>query len=247
MSVGTLTALPTAPPTRVDRRVARAAMLFAPIAVLPLALIVAVIGWLGHLAHLPEPVTAALAVGALALGTRGLHLDGLADTADGLAASYDRERALAVMRRGDTGPAGAAALVLVLLVQVSALAALLVTPSGAVAAGVVVCLSRLALPALCARGIPAARPGGLGAAVAGSVGRGMGAAELLAGSGLTCVVSQVAGNPWWTGIVVAAGTIAVVAALAIRCVHRFGGITGDVLGASVEVAFLGLLVLLSAR
>ncbi len=101
--------------------------------------------------------------------SRAMHLDGLADTADGLAAGYDRERALEVMRRGDTGPAGAAALVLTLLVQVACLAALLTSAVGATLAGVALLASRLA-PALCARlGVPAARRGGpRGQAVAGS-------------------------------------------------------------------------------
>src|SRR5205085_6995031 len=106
-----------------------------------------------------------------ALASRGLHLDGLADTADGLASSYDRERALAVMRRGDVGPAGAATLGLVLLVQVAALADL-VSPGGwsaAVVPAVAVVLSRCVLALVCARGVPAARPEGLGATVASSV------------------------------------------------------------------------------
>ena len=71
------------------------------------------------------PAAASLTVVLWAFLTRGLHLDGLADTADGLAASYDRQRALDVMRRGDTGPAGAATLVLVLLLQAAALAQVL--------------------------------------------------------------------------------------------------------------------------
>ena len=45
----------------------------------------------------------ALAISAGAWATRGFHLDGLADTADALASSYDRERALTVARLGDVG------------------------------------------------------------------------------------------------------------------------------------------------
>ena len=59
---------------------------------------------------LPTLVTGVLAVAVLALGSRALHLDGLSDTVDGLTASYDRERSLAVMRTGTSGPAGTAAL-----------------------------------------------------------------------------------------------------------------------------------------
>ena len=60
----------------------------------------------------------------LAVATGGLHLDGLADTADGLGSRRPADQALEIMRRPDAGPLGVATLVLVLLVQVSALASL---------------------------------------------------------------------------------------------------------------------------
>ena len=73
---------------------------------------------------LPAGPTAALLVAALALLSGGLHLDGVADTADGMAVQGDRTRRLAVMGEGNTGPAGVMALVLVLLAQWSALASI---------------------------------------------------------------------------------------------------------------------------
>ena len=48
-------------------------------------------------------------VAVLAFGTRAMHLDGLADTVDGLGSGWDRERALAIMARGDVGPMGVVA------------------------------------------------------------------------------------------------------------------------------------------
>src|ERR1700689_1026296 len=69
------------------------------------------------------PLTAAgLGVGALALMTRGLHLDGLADLADGLGSGKPAAIALDIMRRSDIGPFGIVTLVLTLLLQVAALA-----------------------------------------------------------------------------------------------------------------------------
>ena len=78
-----------------------------------------------------SPLTGAvLALAALALLTRGLHLDGLADTADGLGPLRGRERALQVMRQSDVGPFGVVTLVLTLLLQVACLAALLPQDGG---------------------------------------------------------------------------------------------------------------------
>ncbi|WP_460444193.1 adenosylcobinamide-GDP ribazoletransferase, partial [Amycolatopsis cihanbeyliensis] len=128
MALGTLTALPVPAPSTVDRRVAGGAMLLAPLAAVPLAVLGCLVLTGGDALGLPALAAAGLAIGVVALGSRGLHLDGLADTADGLAASYDRRRALAVMRTGDSGPSGVATLLLVLLVQCAATA-------GAVRAG----------------------------------------------------------------------------------------------------------------
>jgi adenosylcobinamide-GDP ribazoletransferase len=244
-AVGTLTAFPVRNPVRVDRSVARIAMIAAPLAVLPIAVVAAAVGAVAHLAELPALPCAVLIIGTFALGTRGLHLDGLADTADGLTAGYDRDRALEVMHRGDTGPAGAAALVLVLLLQVTTAAAVLVRPWGLMAAIVLLCLARSSLLISCLRGIPAARPG-LGATVAGVVSPpaavicGCSAAALAAGS------SALSGRPWWQGVagVLLAG--AAVTALVLRCRGRFGGITGDVLGAGIECAAAALLLTAAA-
>lgn len=229
MAVGTLTALPVPAPSRIDRRVAAVAMLLAPVAGLVPAVAAAAVGALADAAGSSALLATALAVGTLALATRGLHLDGLADTADGLTAAHDRSRALDVMRRGDTGPVGAAALVLVLLVQVAALAQAL-DRHGPVAVVVAVVVGRSALMLGCLRGVPAARPEGLGATVAGTVPR--------VGAGLGFAVVAAAG---WA-VIGLAGPVAVAAAIGAtgallgHVVRRLGGITGDVLGACVEVS-----------
>ena len=114
LALGTLTAIPVAPPALVDRRRAGMAMVLAPLAVLPLAVAVTLVALAGHGLDLPIPVAALLALGATILGNRAFHLDGLSDTVDGMAASYDRERSLAVMKSGTSGPAGVVAVVLVL-------------------------------------------------------------------------------------------------------------------------------------
>jgi adenosylcobinamide-GDP ribazoletransferase len=247
LALGTLTAVPVRPPSRLDRATAGRAMALAPVAAVPLGLLVGIVCGTGSLLGAPPLVVAALADGALALASRGLHLDGLADTADGLASSYDRERALTVMRTGDVGPAGAATLGLVLLVQVAALADL-VSPGGwsaAVVPAVAVVLSRCVLAVVCARGVPPARPDGLGATVAGSVARGVAVlVAVLVGLAGALALGAV-GVPWWSGPAALAAALAACAALLARCVHRLGGVTGDVMGACVEAALTAALVVLA--
>ncbi len=240
LAVGTLTALRVPAPSRVDRPVARVAMIAAPLAVLPLAALAAAIGALSVV--LPAGVVAALLVGGLALATRGLHLDGLADTADGLAASYDRDRALTIMRKGDTGPAGMAATVLVLAVQITAAAGVLAVDRGWFLLAAAVCSSRLALWAACSAWLPSARPAGLGATVAGTVPRALAVAAPLLGGTLLTGAALLTGRPWWLGPLAAGVAGLALAALLVRCRRRLGGVTGDVLGAAVETTFAGLLV-----
>jgi adenosylcobinamide-GDP ribazoletransferase len=257
---GTLTAMPVPAPRFVTRRVAGAAMLLAPAAALPVALLAAGALLAGDLVRLPPFACAALAVGVLAAATRGLHVDGLADTADGLASGYDRERALTIMRSGDVGPAGVATTVLVLLVQVGCLAALASMggrPGAArqswssagqlvVVVALAVLLSRCVLPLACARGVPSARASGLGATVAGCVPRSLGAIPLVVVAGLGCPLLAWADLAWWRAPLAGLAAAVVTAGVVVRCTRRLGGITGDVLGACVELSFAAALLALAA-
>jgi adenosylcobinamide-GDP ribazoletransferase len=221
LAVGTLTALPVRGPGAVSRSTARTAMLLAPLAVLPLGILTALLLWLGGRAQLPPLAVAVLAVGVLALGSRALHWDGLSDVADGLTASYDAARSLAVMKSGTAGPAGVVAVVVVAGLQAASLTAYVGEWWRAVLAGGLVCLSRCALWVVCRRSVPAARRDGLGVAFTGTVPNTVGAVGVL----LLAVVPGL-----------------VVVLLVRRCVVRFGGVTGDVFGAAIEVALAALLL-----
>ncbi|MCG8916851.1 adenosylcobinamide-GDP ribazoletransferase [Actinokineospora sp. PR83] len=205
----------------VDTRAARSAIAVAPVVGALLGLVAAGVLWLPF----PPLLAGVLAVGVLALVTRGMHLDGLADTADGLGCYGPPERALAVMKGGDVGPFGVVALIVVLGVEAVAL------PS-VPWAGVVLALAagRTAFGACCVRGVPAARPDGLGALVAGTQPWWVpaGWAVLLAAAGLVAVGPRAA-----VGVVVAAASVAL---LVRHTRRRFGGVTGDVLGAACELA-----------
>lgn len=246
LAVGTMTVLPVRGPRAVDMPRAAVAMSIAPVAVLPagvfIAAAAAAFDWVG----LPHLVAASLLIAAGVLATRALHVDGLADTVDGLAASYDRERALTVMRTGDVGPAGTAAVVLVLGVQVFAAATVLAHDQGWIAVAVAWCCARTALTLLCVRGVVAARPEGLGAAVAGSVPVAVLVVVLVAAAAAMSGAGLLLDRPWWQGVLAMVTAIVVLGALLQRCRARLGGITGDVLGAGVEICAAVLLVALSA-
>ncbi|MEV0324457.1 adenosylcobinamide-GDP ribazoletransferase [Streptomyces sp. NPDC050658] len=244
---GTLTALPVRL-TRWDRDAARAGMLAAPLAGLTVGLFSAALGG-GLLALGAGPLLAAVATAAApAALTRGLHLDGLADTADGLGSAKPAEDALRIMKQSDVGPFGVITLLFVLLAQVAVLFQLYEASwtRGALAAVVSATAARLALTLAARTGVPPARPEGLGAAVAGVVPK---TAALLAASVVTGAAAAAA-VPFGTYDVIryaAAVVLALCAAelLLRHCVRRFGGITGDVFGALAETAATTALVVLA--
>lgn len=242
LALGTLTALPTPPPRRVDRSVTGVAMVVAPLAVIPLGLLVAVISWAGRELDVAPLAVAAVAIGALAMGSRALHLDGLADTADGLTASYDRDRSLDVMKSGNTGPAGVAILIFVLGIQIASLAAVIYRPYGPLLAGILVCCSRAALSLDCMKGIPAARADGLGVTYTQTVPRVIVVAVWVAVTAVCAAAFNLSDVPWWHAVVGVAVAVAVVGLLLVRSVTRFGGVTGDTFGASIELALAALLI-----
>jgi adenosylcobinamide-GDP ribazoletransferase len=185
---------------------------------------------------------AALAVAVIAVATGGLHLDGLADTADGLGSRRPAADALAIMRRSDIGPMGVAALVLTLLVQVAALAAVPRVSLAAAALVLAEVTGRVSVVA--ATSSPAARPGGFGALVAG---RTTGLDRALTACVLVVAVAAAgvtAGGPALAARALAA-TVAGLAAgrlLQRTAERRLGGMTGDVFGAILQVSATTVLV-----
>ncbi|GAA2987789.1 adenosylcobinamide-GDP ribazoletransferase [Streptomyces fulvorobeus] len=244
---GTLTALPVRV-TRWDRETARAGMLCAPLAGLLVGLLAAVPGSLFLLAG-SGPLLAAVASAAVpAALTRGLHLDGLADTADGLGTAKPAAEALRIMKRSDIGPFGVITLLFVLLAQVAALFQLYGQGWAHGAAGTVVAgvAARLALTLASRRGVPPARLEGLGAAVAGTVPLG-GAAAVTVLTVAACAGAGALLGGYGAAHHALAAVLALGAAhlLLRHCVRRFGGVTGDVFGALAETAATAALVALA--
>ncbi|MFF2653415.1 adenosylcobinamide-GDP ribazoletransferase [Streptomyces sp. NPDC058045] len=244
---GTLTALPVRV-SRWDRAAARDGMLCAPLAGLVVGLCAAALGGL-LLALGSGPLLAAVAsVAVPAALTRGLHLDGLADTADGLGSAQAPEAALRIMRQSDIGPFGVLTLVLTLLAQTAALDRLYEDSwaRGAVAAALSATVARLALTLAARIGVPAARPGGLGAAVAGTVPRGAAGAAVAVTAVAAAVGGSLDGVPGAVRAVLATAAACGAAELLLRhCRRRLGGVTGDVFGALAETAATTALILLT--
>ena len=244
LALTTLTVLPLRS-GRIDRATAGVAMSVAPVvgALLGALLAAVLIGLTA--AGAPPLVAAGVTVAAGALLTRGLHLDGLADTVDALGSYRSGAGALEIMKKPDIGPFGVAAIALVLLVQAASLAALTGSVTGAVL-GVVVALGagRLGVTLACRRGVPAARPDGLGALVAGTVPAPV--VVTAAAAVVLAAVWAVPGRPWQGPAAVVAALL-VVLLLVRHGVRRFGGITGDVIGAVVETGTTVALVVLSLR
>ena len=177
---------------------------------------------------LPPGPTAVLLVALLALASGGLHLDGVADTADGMALQGDRAERLGVMSEGNTGPAGVMALVLVLLAEWAALStlpdpvrtsALLIGP--VLARWTVVPVGIMFAPA---------RPRGLGHAMQRGLWPAAAPLATVIGAGAAVALFGLPGLV----LVLIAGIAAVL--LAGSAARMLDGVTGDVFGASIEVA-----------
>lgn len=190
--------------------------------------------WL--IAPLPPLLAAALVLVAWVLLTGGLHLDGLADSADAWVGGLgDRERTLSIMKDPRSGPAGVAAVVLLLLLKFAALASL-APPTPAL--WLAPLLGRSALTAAFMV-TPYVRPGGIGSALAGTSRWACGASLLLVG----------ALAAWMGAWGLRAGLASLVVFLLWRaaCMHRLGGMTGDTCGALAELVEAAVLVVLAAH
>ena len=205
------------------------------------ALIGAALGalWWGASNVWPAPIAAAIVVAA-DLGVTGLlHIDGLADSADGLLPHLDRERRLAVMATPDVGAFGVAVVAAVLLLRVGALAS--TDPEGwkAIAALAAFWCGARALMAVTMTTVAYARDTGL----AGSF---LGASPLAPVAAAVPFLALSVARGIGGVVALAAGLLAgaLVVALARR---RLGGFTGDVLGAAGVVCETVALVVMSAR
>ena len=219
--------------------VARGSVLFPVVGAGIGALSGGVAWWLGD--DLPAMLAAALAVAVGAAVTGALHLDGLADSADGFGASTPEDR-LRVMRDHTNGTYGGTALLLDLIIRVAALGALAGTREAllfSVAAGA---LSRAVGPVLAVMLPYAQTKPGAGEALNTFPSQPRAAAVMVVAGSITffCVEDST-GYPLSLG-----AAAAVIGLVALTAKKRLGGVTGDVMGAASELVELAVLTVLVA-
>lgn len=215
--------------------------------------------------QLTTPLLAAVvAVGADLVLTGLLHLDGLADSADGVLPPLDRARRLAVMKDPAVGAFGVAVVVLVLAARIAAFAALAPAANGTGNAGsealtailpvaAIWAVSRVVMAAV-ARHVPYARAatgGGLASAFTGepaSDARGVsGATDLFLALSVVAATALAVGGTGLRGVVAIVGCVTGALAVVTVARHRLGGFTGDVLGAAGMIGETAALMLLAVR
>lgn len=188
------------------------------------------------LRRLPDPIVAILVVAVGVLLTGALHLDGLAETADGFGGGRTREHALEIMRDRSVGSYGATAIAVAVLLQATALAS--ITMLGTAGLRWIVLAPALGrwAPVLLGRFLRHARP----EASPGKAGTDGGDVEV---GGATLIVAAAAGLlAGWNGAGALALTLAVAILFGALCRWKLGGVTGDTLGASVVLVEAAVLV-----
>jgi len=218
-----------------DRDVGRSLLFYPLIGLLIGAMLVALDG---VAAGASEALRAALLLAAWVIVTGGLHLDGLADSADAWVGGLgDRERTLAIMKDPRSGPAAVTTLVVILILKLAALQTL-------VADGI---WPAFLLAPLLGRGVipllflttPYVRPGGLGAALATHLPRRAATGVVLA-TALAILVLM--GKSGVLSLVAAAAMFLLLRAMMTR---RINGTTGDTVGAMVELTETAVLMVIA--
>lgn len=235
-----LTAVPIGRRTEIGEHELRSGAILFPVVGALIGALAGVVSW-GATFVLPPLVAAVLGVAVGVLLTAALHVDGLADLADGIGAVLTGRDPSTVMRDPRLGTFGGAALALDLLLKVSVLASLVADrrfPLELVAAAA---LARVA-PLVLATMLPNISP----KSGSGRWARGVGRGVVLAGMATASAVGIATVGPAFGAMV---GSGAVVTALLGRwsAVH-LGGVTGDVFGASAELTeTLALMAALAVR
>ncbi|MDR1036944.1 MAG: adenosylcobinamide-GDP ribazoletransferase [Deltaproteobacteria bacterium] len=185
----------------------------------------------------PDPVAAMILVTLHVIFTRGFHLDGLADTMDALLSHRSREDKLRIMKDPHQGTFGVLAILLDIMLKTALLTALFRTGIVPLALILFPVLARWAVSIVATMCRYARREGGLGQPLVDNAGR----REFVAAAILTVILAAPFGLT-----ALAAAAFATVCGLALVFVwnRTLGGITGDLMGATVELTEVAVLFFL---
>ena len=251
LAVGTFSALRVPPPAQVNSSSVRWSLLLVPAVGAGVGLVGGGVGWVtwwlvGHFTErtmLMAMVVGWLVVGCLVWATRAMHVDGLADLTDGLGSGQPAESALAVMRDPRIGAFGALALVVVLSVQASAIAVLIERGTVLPLLIAVAIAARAPLAWWTRRGTPQSADG-LGRSVVGAFSPAVAAGVLVVWLIGAVAVGMAVNTALVSAIAVVLG-VGVATWLRRRAIRRLGALTGDTLGACIEIAATTMLVVLA--
>jgi adenosylcobinamide-GDP ribazoletransferase len=228
-AIGLLTRIPVpAPP---DPGTAGRATRWFPLVGATIGGIYAAVVWLTA-PHFPAAVVAVLVVIAEALLTGALHMDGLADTADGFGGGKSRGDILRIMRDPANGSYGAVAIALLVAFKIVVLSALVDRHAALPYLVLAPVLGRWTAAPL-SRFLPYARPAKSAPAFVGTL-------ELVWASLLTAVIIPALGVD--RALVCWAAAAVVTGAFGVFCYRKIGGITGDTLGAAIEISECAVLL-----
>lgn len=238
VALGMFTTIPMPSVENIDARLASRAMAAFPVVGLVVGILAGAVTW--STGWLVGPLLGAvLGLATLAWLTGALHLDGLADTADGLGSRKPAAPALEIMRRSDVGPMGVIVLVMVLLVDVAALSRLsIVDPLvGALAFVAAAVLGRVSIVLATTASNTGARTNGFGALFHGVTSRNTALLWCGVGVALTALLGWVAlAGAGSVSFGLASCTSLVAGWLWRRHLgRRLGGMTGDIFGSIIEV------------
>ena len=221
-----LTRIPVPAIDNISERETGRSLLYYPLVGLVIGVLLSSLSWM--LGTIAAGLQAALLLAFWVLITGGLHLDGLADSADAWLGGYgDRQRTLEIMKDPYSGPAAVVLIVLLLLIKFAALQVLVSDHHGALLI-LAPLLARTALPVLF-QTTPYVRAGGLGAAMASHVSS-MEGVLLPVLTGFATIVLM-----GWSGVGLIIAVMVSFILLRAMMLKRLGGTTGDTAGALVEV------------
>jgi adenosylcobinamide-GDP ribazoletransferase len=229
-----LTRIPVRNPAGTPEAIGRSAAMFPVVGALVGAVEVLVL-WMCRRVMPPTPTAVVIVLTGIVL-TGALHLDGLADMADGFGGGRTRDEVLRIMRDHQIGTYGAIALIMALLLQISAIASLIERDAAARFLMVAPMASRWAMVLLGRRLPYARRDAGLGRALTDHVSN----REVWESTALVLAITAVVVH--WSGIVSLALTLALTTGVGFVSWRRIGGVTGDTLGASAVLCETMILV-----